>query len=276
MSSPLVTFNDSDHSYKSKRKKLTSVSSLYGNYHEKFDEDFIAKRSAIKANFPEEYARLKKIVKWDNPVLVTLFEDQKTLEELAAKEKLKWFNKREMGTAFHKKQELEDIEVGRAVNEFDGTVFITQEYKKTFDNQSICDNLYELPDGYYPELLIFNLKYGIAGQEDRVFIRTINGIRYAWLGDWKTDELVEFEPNFFSKRFYDPISHLFDTKGVQYTLKGSTYAWMLEEFGFKIAGISITNVKISDDLEIIKRITHKVPYLKREVIDVVNHWKSTS
>lgn len=286
---PLVIFNNSDHSYWKGSDKLMSVSGLYKNYIPEFDSDFASKRNVIKNQFPEEYERIKDIIKsrnrkgykwWEDPDLPNLFKDQKLLNELAEKVKEGWNEKglasRTRGTMFHEEQELQDIEIGQVINEYTGAAFQVQNFEKQYDNQSLFDDLSQLPDGYYPELLLFNTRYGIAGQEDRVFIQTSGNKRYAWFGDWKTDESINMTPDFFTKKMHPPIDHLDHLNGIGYALKGSTYAWMLEQFGFEVAGISISNIEIDDDLQIKKKTFHKLPYLKEEVIAVLNHWKSTS
>lgn len=277
---PLVIFRDSDHTYWSKGKQLQSVSGLFKKYIPEFDTDFISKRNVIKEQFPDEYEKIKNKIKaidknlwWENPILPSLFPDQELLEERAKIVVAKWKEKadasRARGTMFHVKQEKEDLEIGRVINEYNGTSFKVMDFDKTYENESICDNMYDLPDGYYPELLVFNLEHGLAGQEDRVFIKTIGNKRLIWCGDLKTDETIEETPTFFTKKLLKPLNHLYDMNSVVYSLKGSAYAWMLEKAGFVVGGISISSVKIDDDLEILSKTVHKLPYLKEEVEKIV-------
>ena len=64
---------------------------------------------------------------------------------------------------------------GWEINPYTGTKLRVHRFEKKYDNQSIVDNLIDLPDGCYPELLIWDLEYGICGQEDKVYIETKYG-----------------------------------------------------------------------------------------------------
>mgnify|MGYP000994276901 CR=1 FL=1 len=81
------------------------------------------------------------------------------------------------GTIFHLDREKEAYEKGE--QRYGDTDII----QKTATSYSL--SLDNLVDGYHPELLLYNHKYKIAGQADRVWITTENSVRYVDLDDWK-------------------------------------------------------------------------------------------
>lgn len=122
----------------------------------------------------------------------------------------------------------------------------------------------------YPELIIHNHDYKVAGQSDKVFV-TNNQV---WVYDYKTDKSIDFNAfsNFRIKpeMLLDPVSHLENCNGNMYSLKMSTYMHMILE-----ANPNLTYGGIILEHVILERDSNKVPILNSEgnpiVINQVNY-----
>src|SRR5690606_14825577 len=128
---------------------------------------------------------------------------------------LKRDNSCEFGTEFHLEQEEESYITGICLNPFDNKHYKTFHKESPIDcsNATICQNLYDLEDGYYPELLIHHPDEILCGQSDKVFIETVGNIRYVDIDDYKTNEKISKSGmwNEDEKRpinFLEPISHI--------------------------------------------------------------------
>jgi hypothetical protein len=222
------------------------------------------------------YESVKRRVGFSNPNMLdelflesTVSED--AIREVSEKYLKQWSDKRDLGTAFHKKKEDEDHANGFCINPFTGKKheIITWKKNSKYDNESYPGELIDIPDGYVAEHLIKNDEYGVAGQIDKNFIETINGVRYVDIDDWKTDGKVEKRPFFHPKQGYrtmkKPFDHMYDTNYWQYACKISTYAKMLELEGFTVRNLAITSVEIDENLEIINEARYILPYKSFEV-----------
>lgn len=285
----MVIFRKSDHSYRHKDVKYASVSSIFELVKPKTDWDYNAGRSFFKENYPDLYEKVKKSMGFDNPDLINKLRklSKISLEDLNKEIKSirsTWSSNNEAktsrGTNFHTKMENIDYENGWAINPFtkDKTTLIN--IPKEFDNQSIAENLYDLEDGYYPELLLFNHRYKMAGQSDRIFITTKGDKRFFYIDDWKTDANINLKPDFrHPKKGYEklnyPLSHLYNTNYNTYMIKIGMYAWMLKEFGYELGGICFTSVEINDDLDILNEKRYILPYKEWEVKAVLDYYKES-
>jgi hypothetical protein len=79
---------------------------------------------------------------------------------------------------------------------------------------------------FYPELLVFNDEYKIAGQSDLVLFNKHNKTFIVY--DYKTNQKGISKKAFGGATMYDPISHLADCNYIHYTLQLSLYAYCLE------------------------------------------------
>jgi hypothetical protein len=129
-----------------------------------------------------------------------------------------------------------------------------------------------LKDGLYTELKLWHHSWGIAGRTDRATIRTIYGVRYIDIDDYKTNEVFTTRGYQFRngthKMLLHPVSHLEDSKLSMYTLQVSLYTYMAESMGF-VAG-NRTLIHIDDNDE---KVVYKVPYLKDDIINILTHAK---
>lgn len=127
-------------------------------------------------------------------------------------------------------------------------------------------DLYLLPDGYYPELIIWNDKYTVCGTADKVWINTIDGVRFIDIDDWKTNKEIKMPTRYNMEA---PLGHLSDVNYIHYTLQLSTYAWMLEQVGFTIRNLYLTHQREING----ESTRYKLQYLKKEVLLMLNHKK---
>ena len=167
------------------------------------------------------------------------------------------------GSEFHANQEDNDIKYNGA--------------KSNVETDYIYD-LYELNDGVYTELMIWDDDYLICGKSDKVIIETDNkGDRYISIQDYKTNKDLKINYNFINKRtnekvinkfMLSPISHLVDCNYIHYCLQLSMYGFLLERKGFIVKDLELlhTNNYSKDNLK-----SYKLPYLKSEIINMLNN-----
>lgn len=277
---PLIRFYDADHSYWHGDNKLLSVSGLWKNYKHDFDSHHYAMAHAYEVVAPERAKEVFYTHGKDNKTALKILEKeyskeltQPHYEAVLQKWKDMSFEATERGTAYHLMRELRSYRQGFEINPYTGTSLPVRKYDKKYDNESLAEDLYDLPDGCYPELLIFNLEYGLVGQEDRVWIETIQGKRYAYSRDYKTDKVIK--KGFYNKRTKSftrlkrPVSHLIDSTINFYSLKISTYSWMLEQFGYVIGGQGFEHIV---DTATDKEFVYECRYRKAEVEAVLKHF----
>jgi hypothetical protein len=235
-------------------KKLSSVSGFYGRFFPEYDRNYWLTYKSLQACDPDVFAEIKKDFKSPKPnpdvffphVMSRIDSDSffDIRQEMAEFWEFKMNNSSFLGTQFHYVQEQKAKDQGFVVNCWTGEKFDLVSWDKRFDNESYSDNLMDLPDGAYVELLLFNLDKGLAGQIDQCFIKTIKKKRYFWLNDFKTNEKIDKSS---LDRGLDPISHLNASKHTKYSMQASIYAWMLKSAGFIPVEIGYTKYKNFDE-----------------------------
>jgi hypothetical protein len=263
-----VKFIEKTHQYLSPQGEMISVSKFLDRFKEKVDWTQIAKDSA---------AKMRK-----NGIQITT-------QQLLAK----WANKRdraaEIGTLYHtiREDELLGSENPSYYNVKCSIKGCTYE---GVNKHSL--NLQEIENNHiYPELMIYDYDYMICGQSDKVIVanRTIN------IWDYKTDAEIKFK-GFTSKwkptatKLLSPLKHLDDVNGYHYAIKMSLYMYLLWKANhgkFKPGEIIIEHVHLKRDPEndnlpiigedgrpiVLKIEKIKLPYLKKEVIDMLKTLK---
>lgn len=195
-----------------------------------------------------------------------------------------WEEKRikgtEAGTMVHKVKEQEllarkgEVTMMESVSDAD--------YKYALNIKQLENNT------IYPELMIYDLDYGICGQSDEVEIK--NGIIY--VRDYKTDKSIEkkaFSSQYTeAEKFLPPLSHLDNCNYNAYSLKMSLYMyliWKANKGKYKPGTITLIWCPIDRDEDgipilyneqgepdangkprILKEELVEVPYRKKEVI----------
>jgi hypothetical protein len=220
-----------------------------------------------------------------------------TVEEIFAKKAQvldSWDDKRikasTKGNVYHRGRELKSIKTKEEFNSFDNKSYnlnipvlvdsIPDYNPEDHSNEeealqwymdycnekwSISDDLYkDLPDGFYPELLIWDNDSLTAGTSDRVFIETILGERFVDIDDYKTNAKIDQKSFFVRGKGYQmmkpPVGHLMDCKHSHYHLQVSIYAYMLEKMGFTVRNVGYHHLNTF----------HNLPYLKSEAKNLLD------
>lgn len=239
-----LKFSEPDHRYYFEEEpdiKLTSVSTLIGMYHEKFDSDKHSKRIAEKRGLTQE----EVLKEW---------EDKKVKSQIK-------------GTLYHKKKEDEILSKAGVFrhNEEGGT-------KQAFD-------ITELKPGIYPELIVYHPYYNIVGTADLVEIfedktfyledhKSNEKLEFTGYPVFNK-KTMKREP----KKMYPPLQHLDDCSGIHYTIQLSAYAFILEEAGYECKGLQINHVLFDEDEQDIMVVNYPINYLKKEVRNLFEHFK---
>lgn len=179
----------------------------------------------------------------------------------------------EKGTAFHNNEERKTLESkGEVVK---GTsVFIPI---GNIDVNLREDNLSNLPQGIYPELLVWSDKYKIAGKIDKPFLYVEDGERFCKIDDYKTNESIK-KYNYIDKRGNEiineylkkPVAHLPNTNYWHYQLQINMYGFLLSEFGWKFKGGDLLH---APNNEIIAKF--QIINLQKEIKDILE-WRMKS
>lgn len=242
-----LLFNPEQHRYYFKEEPdtiLTSVSTLIGMYHEKFDSEKHSKRIAEREGVSQE----EILKRW---------EDKKIKSQIK-------------GTLYHEKKEQEILTKSGVFRhpEQDGL-------KQAFD-------ITELKPGIYPELIVYHPKYNIVGTADLVIIHNDNTFDLFDHKTSEKLEFTGFpvynpkshkkEP----KKMFSPIQHIDDCNGQHYALQLSAYSFMLEEAGYICKSLTIHHVLFDEDEQDIMVVNYPINYLKKEVINLFKHYKENA
>jgi len=239
-----LLFSEPDHRYywdEQPDVKLTSVSTLIGMYHEKFDSELRSKKYAEKHNMSQEE-------------VLQMWEDKKVKSQIK-------------GTLYHKKKEDELLSKQGVFRhpEVEGV-------KQALD-------ITELKPGIYPELIVYHPKYNIVGTADYVEIFPDNSfILKDWKTSKKLDfeGFPVWNPKTYRrepKKMFAPLNHLSDCNGTHYTLQLSIYSYLLEEAGYECKEIILEHVQFDEDKEVMV-VEYPINYLKKEVKNLCEHFKS--
>lgn len=265
MKQPKILFFESSHTYLANAReeegdpiwvKWPSMSSLVTTHDSEFDDTYWLRYKSFeetlggkdKFKAAKEYYGYKGVksppVEFFKRIWVDFDDYQRTSYEIA-KEKiqgewwLKNMSRSSKGTIYHKVREDEDIAAGGTVNPVTGVfqkipIYINRDLA---DSHSLVHDLYTLPDGYYPELLIFDPELEILGQVDRAWIWTIDGDRFYCSSDYKTN--FEKRKKKGWEKLKAPFNQMDNGSVSKYTVQQSGYAYMMERWGYNISTIQL-------------------------------------
>lgn len=263
-----IKFKALDHSYREGKIPYTSVSKVLSKY-KSFDSKYWSTYKAYEAlynkHFPDEnYKSLMR--NWGRGdyaafgYLSTIIPEQE-MEKERKKILAEWNRKKNKsirkGNAYHESAEKSSYARGFEIHPFTGyeVPTIVKAKVEGADNYSLSQNLIDLEDGFYPELLIWNEQYRIAGQADKVFISTHGspGKRIVDIDDYKTNKKINVEsfkdPSTGYSMLKAPLNHIMDCNFRHYELQLSFYGWMLEQFGFEVRHLCFHHFNTRYDLE---------------------------
>ncbi len=276
-SNPPIIFDDNFHSYVRYKTDIPipyiSVSTYVGEYKNKFNKEYwgpykayerllgkdLVKSVIRSSSYPKEdlrqFEELNTLVKSEEFVA--------TLQEVYAEWDESSRRAIDKGNAYHSFKEQQAITLGYSENPF------TKENYPTIQSVEIqivngkekripkYNSLYDIEDGFHPELILWNDIAKVAGQSDKVYIITKDDKRFAFIDDFKTNKTIK-KTNPFQKMLA-PLDHLDDCTYNHYRLQISFYAWMLEQAGFIIAGTSFTHLNNP----------HIFDYMKTEIESII-------
>ena len=278
-----IAFEEEAHIYYDvtcPEQKFISVTTLIHSFTQPFDKEFWSAYKALEKLLPKDVWNIEKkslinLKKFDKSILEMYDisdndfnrEQQSILDE--------WDNENrkscERGTKIHA-----DLENSFYVTKKD--INLT---KFEIGGKFECRKNYmalDLENGVYPEYLISRVsedgKLCIAGQID-LLVKKGNKIIIA---DWKTNKEIKTK-SFFNKKSNSsvkmkfPLNTLDDVNYWHYTLQLSTYAWMIQKLNpeFEIEDLVLVHFDHND-----KMTVYHLPYLKSEVIKMLNHFKKES
>ena len=197
------------------------------------------------------------------------------------------------GNTYHNAKEIEDSETLENVI-----------YNPVVDDSKLFIELDTLQKGYtYLELGVYSHRYELCGQADKVII---DDNKMSIIRDYKTNQkpIVPEGTAFYSKevnrkiikRMLPPVSHLIDNDYWKYALQLSMYAYLLELYGIKnkelwIDHVITKNIKLSSVTKkhqvlsvqeefnrarvYVETKPIKMPYLRKEIISLLNHRAAT-
>lgn len=263
----MIYFKDKNHEYFSEKdEKYISVSELCSKYKPPYDTEYWARHGALKKLIPD-FSRIKKQFPSEREAVRVLSNEMDAISgfhKLVQQIKDEWKNTNRQsvskGNLYHRDAEKMAYIRGIMENPFTktGARVIKLEKKVGYDNHSMAPNLYELKDGFYPELLLWNEEYRLAGQSDKVFISTVKGERVVDIDDYKTNKRID-KVGFRGEKLLPPLNHLDNCHLTNYSLAISCYAWMLEQFGFKVRHLGFHHYNT----------LYKTPYLRDEVLTML-------
>ncbi|MDG1314735.1 MAG: hypothetical protein P8P29_04310 [Flavobacteriaceae bacterium] len=268
LETPLVKYYDINHMYIRDDEVLTSCTTFIDKFTFTFDSDHWSAYSTLKEMIPEDtFKRVSKDYSFCSPLLVEELKSRVILSEYKEKRrklvrewKISNRDSRYVGSKYHLEHEkLADI-LGFQTNIITGAVaeVNSRVNRDDCDNYSISNNLIDIKDGYYSEMLLWNDRFGLAGLADRVFVETVDNIRYVDIYDYKTNEKLD---DSFMQYMLFPVNNLPHSKMNLYMLQLSLYGWMLEQFGFVVRNLAIQHYS-----EI-----HKLEYAKAEIESMLLH-----
>lgn len=269
-----VYYNDEKHIYWSGNRKYISATTLIGKYEQEFDKEFWSGYKAIerlldKLDFKvAKRLLLNKMSITDEDVIgfnldLILYHKTKLmiLDEWAEKNK----KSLERGTRIHKEfEEMTMNKPSKVLNKFKiGGVL---EYNQDWD-------LFTCENGVFPEYLLYNHEYEIAGQSDLV-VKKGNKVT---ITDFKTNEKIDLESGYNvrtrSKAMMQyPLNNIMDCNFYHYTLQLSLYGWMVEQIdpSLEIDGLHILHIDHSDN-----ETLYDVEYRPQDIERMLKHYSKT-
>lgn len=225
-----LKFYAKSHKYKLGKEELTSVTTFISKFFSKFDAKEVARKLA---SFYVNKQKKRGVRYWLN----------------------EWKEAALHGTAVHQQIESfingENLENGND----DRTTRKIQQGIEWYKRVSTTWN----EPNVHPEFVIYNEQHRLAGTID-LLVEEGNTIS---LYDWKTNKTIK-KKGYDGEMGKEPVSHLDDCNFNKYALQLSLYAYMLELEGKEVKDLKIIHLTEDKAKEI------EVPYLKQEVMDMLN------
>ena len=259
-----IGFVEDGHKYFIDDVILRGVTTVLGSYSPEFDSMYTSRVLAYKSILTEdEFKRLRKEAfgfnyKPDESIMFPLFDEicggSENVEVTQNTILQDWLDVGTRGTALHKDRENESIARGFEINPWTHKSFPVITFPKAYDNEVYDMDLSVIPDGYYTEFLVYDktlpLDNTVCGTIDRLWVETVDGIRYTDTGDYKYNTKAPGDSK-YNKMHY-PLEHLWSNKVVNYSLQASWYQQMLRSHGFVPRNSEFTWYSDGDPTETIR------------------------
>ena len=293
-----VFFNEEKHEYTDEfGNKFNSVTTIISKYHEEFDTKKMARICAKIGKNPRhpKYQKYKGktekqlIKEWSDTTDISLdrgndrhnyLEDTIKSVNNYSRVKNKFINDK----IFTIPDILKNTKVGvidiDILNKYD----IVNKYPKIYN---ILYKLINKGWKLYAEIGVYNNELLVSGLVD---LLAIKGSKFIII-DWKTNKSdIKFKSGYFekdinnkitdkfiytSKNMFYPIDNMPDSVGHKYSLQLSTYAYLIELFGFEHVGMILCHIKPEDSNDITNGKDDvniiNINYYKNEVIKMLEH-----
>lgn len=275
-----VCFNEKKHRYWVQDSDISciSVTTLIGKYIPIFDSDFWSGAKALEAiMLPQHFKAIKGKLYSSKKIDSKIFKEFNVDESLFLAKKADILKEWELknkeacdrGTAIHKKREEQAL---------DNVIPTIPSLGIGGSMRCSTTNLIEYGEECnYPELLLHyedpDGKFVLAGQADSVVVQNAD----VSVLDYKTNEAIKKSSyyNRNSRKYTSmlfPLNHLMDCNFYHYVMQLSTYAWMIQQHDsrFNIKGLAIIHIDKNN-----KETIYDVPYLKKEVEDMIADYKKS-
>ena len=277
----MVKFDKEKHKYyNDKGEEYISVSTLVNLCKPKFDSDYWSKYKAIEkycknylADGENAFKRFKSKVTKENINELYSLCNNNIINSLRIEILTEWDKKRndacEKGTAFHENKEKEII----------GDVGVMTE--SGFLPHTIPNEDLQLTPGIYTEVRLWSHKYKIAGTTDKIILYP--DFKTFDIDDHKTNKKIDLRgfqnKNGFYEKLNYPLNHLENCNYIIYSLQISIYAFLLEQFGYKLKTSKFTHYQdildLSGNIIEVKETPYYIKYLKEDVIKLITWYNET-
>lgn len=223
-----VVLREEDHVYLDSQKRVyDSVTTIIGNYKEKFDP--------------------YKIMKNGKPLIVNyVAKNGGTLNYWLDKWDENRQHKALRGSIFHN---LKEENSNNSSGIYKERKFLpVRSFREEIEKKPEIDYS-QLPSGIYNEIAVFHRMLRISGTIDKLIIyddRTFD------IDDYKTNGNFETK-SFYSrgkyKKMFFPLNGLMDCHLGHYTMQLSLYAWILKQYGLTPRRLRLLHFQITDEME---------------------------
>ena len=275
-----VGYNDEAHTYTNidTGNKYISVTTLIGKFKPEFKAVYWATYKAIKdiINDPRDWkpwwSYKKKAGGWTN--VVAHFSTDLGKVGISDNQLFEIDVKKLYYIELWERQKDDACKLGSAIHlELEEAAFHCQQIRHKKINYDVSEkDILDLQDfssnGVYPELLIYNDAFEVAGQADKVFKEGI----YVDIHDYKTCKEITQE-SFMEETLLSPFTHIPNANYWIYEIQLSMYGWMLEQLGYKVRHLYMHWIygenKKSNVRDKVKTFT--LEYRKDIVVEMMEH-----
>jgi hypothetical protein len=242
-----MIFGELEHTYKQNETSYTPVTTFLHSFEKQKDWDKIAKKYAKDHNLSLEEVKAK----WQHEKDISLVR----------------------GTAYHAIKEKEVNDSGIiSIDHIECNVKFTPSIEG-FTTQHDC----KLENNtVYTEMMVWDDEAKICGKFDR--LNVVDMVMH--LEDHKTNKEIKkkgfYVKNVGFEKLLAPVAHLDNCNWNTYCLQLSLYMYMLwkKNKNFKVGTLKLNHVRFDDKGNVVDIIVMDVPYLRREVIAMLDAWKT--